>query len=141
LKLEETDMYNKLTLQLLAGIAAVFLLPLFHASAQDQVENSIQILVTYDYPGAVSQTNSTGINDKGDVAGFFVDATGNLRGFVRFHNGRFSAPIIAPNDTCSTFTYDITNTPTVCGQSYDSVHDTYHGYLLTSQTFTSFEIA
>ncbi len=104
------------------------------------VTTTIEIIATYDYPGAAGYINSSGINDKGDVAGYFLDAAGDFRGFVRFRNGRFSAPIIAPNDTGVTFAADINNTPTVCGESYDSVNDDYHGYLLTNQTFTSFDI-
>ena len=133
-------MHNKLTLQLLAAMAAFFVLPLFRTSAQDLAENSIQILVTYDYPNAIGYINSSGINDNGDVAGYFVDAAGAIRGFVRFRNGTFSAPIVAPNDTGSTQVTDINNSPTVCGVSYDAVNYAFHGFFLTDGTFTLFDI-
>lgn len=119
-------MYNKLTLQLLAGIAAFFVLPLFCASAQDQAENSIQILATYDYPGTAGYINSSGINDEGDVAGYFLQPDGDFRGFVRYHDGTFSRPIVAPNDTKGiTYATDINSTPTICGESYEPRNNTF----------------
>jgi hypothetical protein len=134
-------MYNRLTLQLLAAIAAFFVLPLFRASAHDQAENSIQILVTYDYPDATGYINSSGINDRGDVAGYFLQPSGHFRGFVRFADGSFSPPIVAPNDTMGiTYATDINGAPTVCGESYDSRNDAYHGFLVTDRVFTLFDI-
>ena len=122
-------MHNKLTLQLLAVIAAFFVLPLLRVSAQYQTENSIQILATYDYPNAIGYINSSGINNEGDVAGYFPGAGGDFRGFVRFADGSFSRPIVAPNDTMGiTYATDINGTPTVCGESYDSRNDAYHGF-------------
>jgi uncharacterized membrane protein len=108
--------------------------------AQEQSHSPIQIIAIYDYPGAAGFINSSGINDKGDVAGYYLDTAGDFRGFVRFRNGNFSAPIIAPNDTGVTYATDINNAPTVSGESYDSVRNAYHGYLLTNQTFTLFDI-
>jgi len=34
-----------------------------------------------------------------DIVGEFIDTAGVTRGFVRFSNGSFSAPIVDPNDT------------------------------------------
>jgi uncharacterized membrane protein len=130
---------NRMRVALLLVLATFCLSPSLCILAQQEGETSLEIIATYDYPGAAGYINSSGINDNGDIAGYFLDA-GDFRGFVRFRNGRFSAPIIAPNDTGVTFAADINNTPTVCGESYDSVNDDYHGYLLTNQTFTSFDI-
>jgi hypothetical protein len=121
-------------------LIALALVPSRCILAQQEGQSSFEIIATYDYPGAAGYIISSGINDKGDIAGYFFDAAGDLRGFVRFHKGRFSAPIIAPNDTGVTYATDINNTPTVCGESYNSVHNAYHGYLLTNQAFTSFDI-
>jgi hypothetical protein len=38
------------------------------------------------------------INEIGDIVGEFIDSSGVVRGFVRFVNGRFSAPIVDPNE-------------------------------------------
>jgi hypothetical protein len=39
------------------------------------------------------------INERGDIVGVFIDSNGVARGFVRFSDGSFSAPIVDPNDT------------------------------------------
>ena len=140
-KLEDTHMGKKSTLQLVIVLPAFSLLPLLRVSAQEQSEASFQILATYDYPGAVGFINSGGINDEGDVAGYYLQPSGDFRGFVRSHVGTFSLPIVAPNDTSGvTYATDINSTPTVCGESYDSVNNAFHGYLLTDEIFTLFDI-
>ena len=134
-------MCNNLNFRLQSIVTAFSLWPSLCILAQQHPESSLQIIATYDYPGAVGFINSSGINDKGEVAGYFIDATNAIRGFVRFHDGTFSSPIIAPNDTSGvTEASDINNTPTVCGSSYDAVNNAFHGFFLTDQTFTLFDI-
>ena len=90
---------------------------------------TFEILATFDYPGAVD-TIAGGINDRGDVAGSYFDASGNGHGFVRLSNGRFSAPIIDPNDP-NQFTEitGINNRYTLCGFGSES-------FLLSGRIFT-----
>jgi hypothetical protein len=58
---------------------------------------TIDILATFDYPGTGNSTLPQKINDAGEIAGYYKDASGVTRGFVRLRNGNFSAPIVDPN--------------------------------------------
>src|SRR5437867_4387547 len=64
----------------------------FAQEASDSI--SIEVITTFDYPGDVTQTVPSGINDRDDITGYYVDSNGVTRGFVRFTNGTFSAPIV-----------------------------------------------
>jgi hypothetical protein len=85
------------TQQRFVVVLAVCLSSLFrHTFADSPV--AFEVLLSFDYPGAL-ETYANGVNDRGEVAGTFRDQSGALRGFVRFANGQFRAPIIDPNDT------------------------------------------
>ena len=61
---------------------------------------SIEVITIFDYPGTgIVTTSPQKINERGDIVGEYIDSTGVVRGFVRFSNGTFSAPIVDPNDT------------------------------------------
>jgi hypothetical protein len=108
--------------------------------AQEPGEVSIEILTTFDYPGAI-YTRCSGINDRGDVVGsFYNDIDFHFRGFVRFRDGRFSDPIEGLNDPEFTFATGINSTPTVCGFSYDDVASHFHGYFVTGKTVTFYDL-
>jgi hypothetical protein len=63
------------------------------------------------------------------------------RGFVRFSNGSFSAPIVDPNDTVNvTEGRGINNSRTVCGD-YVGSDGNFHGFFLSRGTFTEYDIA
>src|SRR5215831_2444979 len=87
--------------QLFSSILAVlFVFPLMGAFAEPAATSgSITVISTFDYPGTGNLTLPQKINERGDVVGEFVDTAGVTRGFVRFSNGSFSAPIVDPNDT------------------------------------------
>jgi hypothetical protein len=90
------------------------------AFAQD-ASHSIQLVSTFDYPGAGNQTRPQKINDKGDIVGVYVDASGISHGFIRLANGTFSAPINDPNSpTPFTEGRGINNSRLVCGDYTDS---------------------
>src|SRR4029450_2961552 len=60
---------------------------------------SIQVITTFDYPGA-TQTYPFAINDQNEIAGFFyVSGEALSAGFPRTAGGQFSEPIVDPNDT------------------------------------------
>src|SRR6266404_2543713 len=81
-------------------LAALFVFPLAGTFAQQAASSgSIEVITTFDYPGAGNSTLPQKINERGDVVGVFIDSNGVTRGFVRFSNGSFSAPIVDPNDT------------------------------------------
>ena len=81
-------------------LAVLFVFPLMGTFAQQAANSgSIEVITTFDYPGAGNSTLPQKINERGDIVGEFVDSTGVTRGFVRFSDGSFSAPIVDPNDT------------------------------------------
>lgn len=108
-------------------------------SAQAQPALSVQLVTTFDYPGATS-TTPIGINELGDVSGYFTDTSGATRGFVRFRNGRFSAPIVEPNDGTSTQGQGINTSRVTCGFYLSPVDGQNHGYFLSGSTFTEFNV-
>ncbi len=81
-------------------LAVLFAFPLMGTFAQQAPNSgSIEVITTFDYPGTGNLTLPQKINERGDIVGEFIDSTAVTRGFVRFKNGTFSAPIVDPNDT------------------------------------------
>src|SRR5215471_12235953 len=80
---------------------AVFTLACFAFAQQAPDSVSIRVIATFDYPGTRNSTIPQRINDAGDIVGIYNDSSLVSRGFVRFRNGNFSAPIVEPNDTCN----------------------------------------
>jgi len=63
-----------------------------------------------------------------------------VRGFVRFSDGSFSAPIVDPNDTVGfTEGRGINNSRTVVGD-YASPDGNQHGFFLSGGTFTEYDV-
>jgi hypothetical protein len=122
-------------------LAVLFAFPLPGAFAQEASASiSIQVITSFDYPGDVTQTVPEGINDRGDIVGLYVDSSGVTRGFVRFANGTFSAPIVEPNDTTGhTEGRGITDQRMICGW-YDGSDGFAHGYFLNRGVFTEFDV-
>src|SRR6476469_601790 len=98
-------------------LAVLFVFTLMGTFAQQAASSgSIQVITTFDYPGAGNSTLPQKINERGDVVGEFIDSSGVTRGFVRFSNGSFSDPIVDPNDTVGfTEGRGINNSRTVAG--------------------------
>jgi hypothetical protein len=92
------------------------------------------------HPGSGNSTTVQGINDLGDMSGYFEDGTGAVRSFIRYADGTFSEPIVEPNDTGNfTLAKDIDNTGRICGYYFSSdVYYPYRGFLLSGTTFTEF---
>ena len=121
-------------------LTALSVFPLIGAFAQDGPNSiTIQLVTTFDYPGA-SSTISEGINDRGDITGLFVDASGATRGFVRFHSGAFSAPIIEPNDGGNLSEGRVINHARRVAGFYAKSDGTFHGYFLNGGAFTEFDV-
>ena len=99
---------------------------------------TFEILTTFDYPGANAYTTATGINERGDVAGTYLDQSSIYRGFVRFADGRLSDPIIEPDGDSTTFAEGINSSRTVCGGFSASGEN--KGYFLSGSTFTEFDL-
>src|SRR6476660_682012 len=122
-------------------LAVLFVFPLMGTFAQQAANSgSIEVITTFDYPGAGNNTLPQKINERGDIVGEFIDSNGVARGFVRFSDGSFSAPIVDPNDTVGfTEGRGINNPGTVCGD-YATADGNNHGFFLSGGTFTGFDI-
>src|SRR6187397_784934 len=130
------------TKQLVISILAVlFAFPVMGTFAQQAAPSgSIEVITTFDYPGAGNNTLPQKINERGDVVGVFADSSGVTRGFVRFSDGSFSAPIVDPNDIVGfTEGRGINNRRTVVGD-YATSDGNLHGFFLSGGTFTGFDI-
>jgi len=122
-------------------LAVLFVFPLMGTFAQQAANSgSIEVITTFDYPGAGNNTLPQKINERGDVVGEFVDSSGVARGFVRFSDGSFSDPIVDPNDTVGfTEGRGINNSRTVAGD-YVISDGTVHSFFLSGGTFTEYDV-
>src|SRR5713101_5879907 len=122
-------------------LAVLFVFPLMGTFAQQAANSgSIEVITTFDYPGTGNSTLPQKINERGDIVGVYLDSLGVSRGFVRFSDGSFSAPIVDPNDTVG-FTQGrgINNSRTVVGD-YAISDGNNHGFFLSGGTFTEYDI-
>jgi len=120
---------------------AVFTLACFAFAQQAPDSVSIRVITTFDYPGAGNSTLPQKINDAGDIVGLYNDSSEVSRGFVRFRNGNFSAPIVDPNDTCNvTEGRGINNSRLICGSYQNGSDCFYHGYFWMGGNFSEFDI-
>src|SRR6188508_3517790 len=126
---------------LISILAVLFALPLMGTFAQPAASSgSIEVITTFDYPGAGNLTLPQKINERGDVVGEFIDSSGVTRGFIRFSNGSFSDPIVDPNDTVGfTEGRGINNSRTVAGD-YATSDGNLHGFFLSGGTFTEYDV-
>src|SRR6059036_975900 len=126
---------------LISILAVLFVFPLMGTFAQQAPSSgSIEVITTFDYPGAGNLTLPQKINEKGDVVGEFIDSSGVTRGFVRFSDGSFSDPIVDPNDTVGfTEGRGINNSRTVAGD-YVISDGTLHSFFLSGGTFTEYDV-
>ena len=122
-------------------LAVLFVFPLMGTFAQQAPSSgSIEVIMTFDYPGAGNLTLPQKINERGDVVGEFIDSNGVTRAFVRFSDGSFSDPIVDPNDTVGfTEGRGINNSRTVCGD-YATSDGNLHGFFLSGGTFTEYDV-
>ena len=122
-------------------LAVLFLFPLMGTFAQQPANSgSIEVISTFDYPGTGNSTLPQKINERGDIAGIFLDSNLVSRGFVRFRDGSFSDPVVDPNDTVGlTEGRGINNSRIVCGD-YAATDGNFHGFFLSGNTFTEYDI-
>src|SRR6478672_4744244 len=125
----------------ISTLAVLFVFPLMGTFAQQAASSgSIEVITTFDYPGAGNATLPQKINERGDVVGEFIDSSGVARGFVRFSNGSFSDPIVDPNDTVGfTEGRGINNSRTVAGD-YVISDGTLHSFFLSGGAFTEYDV-
>jgi hypothetical protein len=128
--------------QIFISILAVLFVFLLMGTFAPQAGNagSIEVITTFDYPGTGNSTLPQKINERGDIVGEFIDSSGVVRGFVRFSDGSFSAPIVDPNDTVGfTEGRGINNPRTVVGD-YPTSDGNSHGFFLSGGTFTEYYV-
>ena len=103
---------------------------------------ALRVITTFDYPGTGNLTRPQKINDTNDIVGGYVDSSGVTRGFVRFSDGTFSAPIVDPNDTCNTtLARGINNSRLICGDYASGAGcTTLHGFFLMGNNFSQFDV-
>ena len=121
-------------------LIALLALPVLGAFAQTPAGFSVQLITTFDYPGSGNSTLPQRISDSGNIVGSYIDSSLVERGFIRFRNGNFSAPIVDPNDTGGrTEGFGINNSRLVCG---DYLNETglLHGYFLMGSRFHNFDV-
>jgi len=124
----------------LTCLAALFVVSQLNASA-GQRRPSITVLASFDYPGTYLYTYPAEINDRGDIAGQYIDPDGLTRGFVRFGNGRFSPPIFPPASPGDvTGAEDVSDARTICGYFVEPDNVTTHGFFFSQGAFTQFDI-
>jgi uncharacterized membrane protein len=122
-------------------LAVVLVFPLMGTFAQQAANSgSIEVIGTFDFPGAGNSTLPQKITERGDVVGEFIDSSGVTRAFVRFSDGSYSDPIVDPNDTVGfTEGRGINNSRTVNGD-YAISDGTIHSFFLSGGTFTEYDV-
>jgi hypothetical protein len=134
-------MKMKIKNSILCCLIALLALPVPGAFAETPATFSVQLITTFDYPGSGNSTAPLKIGDLGDIVGLYYDLSFVVRGFIRFRNGNFSAPIVDPNDTGGfTEGRGINNSRVVCGDYLDGASGTYHGYFLMGSMFHNFDV-
>src|SRR4026208_808845 len=122
-------------------LAVLFVFPLMGTFAQQAPNSgSIEVITTFDYPGTGNQTLPQKINERGDVVGVFVDSSLVTRGFVRFSDGSFSAPIVDPNDIVGFAEGRGNKNRRTVVDDYPTSHGNLHGFCLSCGTLTRFDI-
>jgi hypothetical protein len=122
------------------GFVALAVTGALAQSPESPLAFSFQLVTTFDYPGTGNQTRPQKINSTGDIAGLFVDTSGESFGFTRRSNGVFSPPIADPNAT-SNFTEGrgINDSRVVCGDYLDSA-GAFEGFFFSHNTFTNYVV-
>ncbi len=88
------------------------------------------VFTNVEDPGNVNGTFATGINDTGQVTGYYVDSSGFTHGFVMSPGGVFTN-VEDPGNVNGTFATGINDTGQVTGYYVDSSGFT-HGFVATS---------
>lgn len=103
---------------------------------------TIEVIETFDFPGAARFTQPQKINDRGEIVGTVIDpVTGVNKGFYRGRHGKFGGPFAEPNDTGGlTNGRGINNAGVICGNYTNGTDGTSHGYLLAGGVFTEFDV-
>lgn len=125
--------------RLVYGLIALLALPALESFA-GTADSSVELLNTFDYPGSQLSTQPQKISDRGAVVGVFIDFSGVSSGFVRFPSGRFSAPLVDPEDGANvTQARGINNSLEICGNYTDSGGSS-HGFFAQGMAFHNYDV-
>jgi hypothetical protein len=117
-------------------LAVLFVFPVMGTLAQQAANSgSIEIITTFDYPGAGVSTLPQKINERGDIVGVFVSG-GVTRAFVRYNDGSYSDPIVDPNDTVGFTEGRGINNSRIVNGDYLISDLTTHSFFWSGGTFT-----
>jgi len=97
-------------------LPARFLGPVFVLTQLAGVAAGAQF-TSSDPPGS-AQTRPVSINSGRDLAGYFMDASGNYHGFLRLANGTITTFDYAPKQGCCTFATGINAADQIVGNYY-----------------------
>jgi hypothetical protein len=126
---------------LISILAVLFVFPLMGTFAQQAANSgSIEVITSFDYPGAGNLTLPQKINERGDVVGEYIDSNGVVQGFVRFSDGSFSAPIVDPNDAFGFTEGRGINNARVVNGDYFGNDGNLHSFFLSGGTFTEYDV-
>lgn len=95
----------------------------------------VRVLQTFDYPGAGNSTMPTGISNKNNIVGNYLDESGVSRGFLRLRTGQFPIVPLIQKDP-GYFAEGINSSNTFCG--YETDTPITYGFLYTYPGHTSF---
>jgi hypothetical protein len=133
----EDSMFDRFTPAIL--LVGIFVLIAPADLRAEQPDLAIDILATFDYPGSGNSTVPEAINERGDVTGFYNDPSGATISFVRFRDGRFSPPLIEPNDDSSfTQARSLNRDRVVCGYYLNAGF--FHGFFFTANAYTEYDV-
>jgi hypothetical protein len=122
-------------------VAVLFVFPLMGTFAQQAANSgSIEVITTFDYPGAGNSTLPQKINERGDVVGEYIDSGGVVRAFVRFSDGSYSDPIVDPNDDVGFTEGRGINNSRIVNGDYVVSDGTLHSFFLSGSTFTEYDV-
>ena len=122
-------------------LIALLALPVLGAFAGAPAGLSVRLVSTFDYPGSGNSTEPQKISDLRDIVGTYLDSSLVTRGFIRFRNGNFSAPLVDPNDTRGvTQGRGVNNSRLVCGDYLDAATGNFHGFFFSRSRFHNFDV-
>lgn len=101
---------------------------------------TLKLATQFDYPN-VAATMAMGINDAGDVIGYFTDEPGTGRGitgFIRYADGTFGPPVIYPGASQTVLT-GINNNGTIVGFYSTETPVATHSFFLSGDTYTLYD--
>lgn len=96
---------------------------------------------TYTYttindPNGIGYTWAVGINDSGDIVGYYIDSSAHRHGFL--YNGSTYTPIEDPKGSGGTYLLCIDDSGDIVGFYYDS-NGTRHGFEYNSSTYKTLD--